>query len=48
MKILIAEDEPVTRLRTEALLKGWGYEVTAVANGLEAWEKLQRPTPHAS
>jgi DNA-binding response OmpR family regulator len=43
MKILIAEDEPVTRLRMEALLKGWGYDVTAVQNGREAWERLQHP-----
>ncbi len=40
MRILIAEDEPVSRLRLERMLGKWGYEVTAVADGEEAWRHL--------
>ena len=40
MRILIAEDEPVSRLRLERMLGRWGYEVTAVADGDEAWAVL--------
>ena len=41
MKALIAEDDPTSRQILEALLKKWGYEVTAVANGADALECLQ-------
>ena len=40
MRILIAEDEPVSRLRLERMLGRWGYEVTAVSDGDEAWRAL--------
>ncbi len=40
MRILIAEDEPVSRLRLERLLGKWGYQVTAVTDGEEAWQAL--------
>ena len=43
MKILLAEDDPVTRLRTETLLTTWGYEVVTAVNGTQAWEILQHP-----
>jgi CheY-like chemotaxis protein len=43
MKILIAEDDPVSsRILTASLLK-WGHEVVSTANGSEAWEQLQLP-----
>ncbi len=40
MRILIAEDEPVSRLRLERMLGKWGYDVTAVADGDAAWQAL--------
>jgi DNA-binding response OmpR family regulator len=43
MKILIAEDDPVSRRLLQAALIKWGYEVTVTTNGKEAWEALQKP-----
>jgi diguanylate cyclase (GGDEF)-like protein len=43
VKILVAEDESVTRGGIVALLKKWGYEVLATDNGLAAWHALQEP-----
>ena len=45
MKILIAEDDAVTRRLLEASLSRWGYEVVVAADGGEAWERLQAPDP---
>lgn len=45
MKILIAEDDPVSRCLLEATLVKSGYEVTVTTNGEEAWEALQRDSP---
>jgi len=42
MKILIAEDEPVTQRIIQSLLVKWGYEVVLTQNGMEAWEAIQR------
>ena len=42
MKILIAEDENISRLVLEASLKERGHEVVAVENGLKAWEAFQK------
>ncbi len=41
LKILIAEDEPVTREKLAELLRGWGCDVTAVRDGNEAWQALE-------
>jgi phosphoserine phosphatase RsbU/P len=41
MKVLIAEDDPVSRRLLQAALIKWGYEVTVTSNGREAWEALQ-------
>jgi len=41
MRILIAEDDPVSRYVLEAMLKNWGYDLVVTGNGLEAWEALQ-------
>lgn len=41
MKILIAEDEQISRHVLEATLIRWGYEVVVCADGLEAWQALQ-------
>lgn len=45
MKILIAEDDAVTRRLLEASLSRWGYEVVAAADGAQAWDFLQAPDP---
>jgi two-component system, cell cycle response regulator len=41
MKILIADDDPVSCRLLDGLLVKWGYEVIAAHNGAEAWEALQ-------
>src|SRR5687767_5686806 len=41
MKVLIAEDDPVSRRLLQAALIKWGYEVTVTSNGCEAWQALQ-------
>ncbi|MFW2368048.1 MAG: response regulator [Desulforhopalus sp.] len=47
MKILVAEDEFTTRMMVQVCLENWGYRVTSVTNGKEAWSKLQKPdAPH--
>jgi DNA-binding response OmpR family regulator len=43
MKVLIAEDDPVSRRLLQAALTKWGYEVIVTTNGKEAWEVLQQP-----
>lgn len=43
MKVLIAEDDPVSRRLLQAALVKWGYEVTVTGNGKEAWNALQSP-----
>jgi DNA-binding NtrC family response regulator len=44
-KILIAEDEPASRAGLQELLGGWGYEVSAAADGQEALEKASELQP---
>ena len=41
MRVLIAEDDPTSRLLLDTVLKRKGYDVVAVMDGIEAWEKLQ-------
>jgi DNA-binding response OmpR family regulator len=41
MKILIAEDDIVSRKLLQANLKKWGYEIKAACDGREAWEILK-------
>ena len=43
MKILIAEDESVSRRMLEATVSKWGYEVSLACDGNEAWAQLQQP-----
>ncbi|MFB3922203.1 MAG: response regulator transcription factor [Terriglobia bacterium] len=45
MRILIGEDDPVTRRVLEIYLTRWGYEVVVACDGTQAWENLQRPDP---
>src|SRR4051812_26861916 len=42
MKILIADDDPVSLLLLESTLADWGYDVAAARDGHEAWEVLRR------
>ncbi len=42
MKILIAEDERVSRRLLESRLKKWGYDVTTAEDGAEAWEYFRK------
>jgi diguanylate cyclase (GGDEF)-like protein len=41
LKVLIAEDNPISRRTLEALLVKWGYAVVLAADGDEAWGILQ-------
>jgi len=45
MKILIAEDDPVSRVFLEMTLVKWGYEVVVTCDGNEAWETMQCEAP---
>ena len=40
MKILIADDEPVSRRVLQGLLTKWGYDVVGADNGDAAWQHL--------
>jgi len=42
MRILVAEDDRVTRRLLESNLKKWGYEIVSCSDGVEAWEVLQK------
>lgn len=42
MKVLVAEDDPVSRRILEKMLTGLGHEVRAVGDGLAAWAELER------
>jgi phosphoserine phosphatase RsbU/P len=45
VKILIAEDDMISRRLLEATLTRWGYEVIATCDGGAAWELLQSGDP---
>jgi two-component system cell cycle response regulator len=42
MRILIAEDGPVSRRMLEATLDKWGHELVIACDGAEAWDVLKR------
>jgi len=42
LRVLIAEDDPVSRSLLRRVLSKWGYEVLATSDGQEAWQELQR------
>jgi diguanylate cyclase (GGDEF)-like protein len=42
--VLVAEDDPIFLRILESWFKKWDYRVTAVKNGVDAWEALQQPT----
>jgi two-component system cell cycle response regulator len=43
MKVLIADDDPLSLLYLQDTLQDWGYEVETVANGKSAGDRLQQP-----
>ncbi len=43
MRILIAEDDPVSREMIETILCELGYEVVSTCDGNDAWQALQAP-----
>lgn len=43
MKVLIAEDDPVSRKLLQVNLEKWGYEVVVCQDGRQAWDTLQEP-----
>ena len=47
MRILLADDDPISCLMMRAMLTDWGYDVVVVRNGNEAWEVLSgQDVPH--
>lgn len=45
MKILVADDDPVSRHKIKRQLEKWSYEIVAVETGEEAWRILQGDAP---
>ena len=43
MKVLIAEDDPISRRLLESFLHKWGYDVLVTSDGGAAWEAMQKP-----
>ncbi len=43
MRVLIADDSLTSRTMLKRALVSWGYEVTSVENGTEAWDVLSQP-----
>jgi phosphoserine phosphatase RsbU/P len=41
LRVLIGEDDPVSRRLLQAVLQKWGYDVICCADGLETWSRLQ-------
>ena len=42
MRVLIAEDDPISRRVLETMLVRWGYETLTACDGSQAWELLQQ------
>ena len=43
MKVVIAEDDAVSRSILETFLRKWGYELPTTLDGEAAWRVLQEP-----
>lgn len=41
MKVLIADDEPISRRLLQNYLEKWGYQVVVAENGARAWQLFQ-------
>jgi len=42
LRVLIAEDDPVSRTVLDRTLRGWGHDVTVTRDGAEAWDAILR------
>lgn len=45
MKVLIAEDDAVSRRTLEIMVRRWGYELILTGDGAAAWQVLQAEQP---
>ena len=45
MRVLIAEDERITRMTLARQLQAWGHDVTAAEDGQQAWEQFSGGVP---
>jgi len=45
LRVLVADDEPVSRTVVGAMLKKAGYEVSFASDGDQAWQRLSGPNP---
>ncbi len=45
MRVLVADDDSVSRRILESTLNRWDYEPIVVSDGMAAWEILQAPNP---
>jgi diguanylate cyclase (GGDEF)-like protein len=45
MRVLVADDDSVTRRLLEKMLDKWGYKVLVAKNGNDAWKILRRKKP---
>ena len=45
MKILVADDDPTSRLIVQTALRSLGHECHTVSDGAEAWEAFQTQRP---
>jgi DNA-binding response OmpR family regulator len=43
LKVLVADDDPTTRILLRAALSQWGYDIIEAKDGEEAWDILQQP-----
>jgi sigma-B regulation protein RsbU (phosphoserine phosphatase) len=41
MRVLIADDDPISRHLLQRTLEQWGYEVMAACDGVEAWQMFE-------
>lgn len=45
MKILVAEDDIISRTLLEGMLNNWGYVVIVTEDGNQAWDAIQKENP---
>src|SRR5207244_122149 len=41
MRVLMAEDDPVSRRLLQTYLEKWGHDVTVATDGMEAWRSFE-------